>query len=913
MPRLRVIQHNVLFWDSRKYDLINTYRQFDPDIILINSHGLRDEKRLKIPGFKTYQQNVSNELNDGVAIAVKSRMRHKVHDDFLSETLAVEVETPDGPLIIATSYLPPRRPYLPHPDFLRLLRRQTPVFLVGDFNARHPYLGYTNTNQVGRDIVDYLRHQTATHIGPHFPTYFDLRTASTPDIALTNRANFLHYSFTPGPLTTSDHIPVILDISTSPLLIPATRRFNYNRTDWDAFTQDDALEMSNLPDISHGTLEEIDNALETWMTTVRTTADRLIPQTCFKLRSAPRPSRATQLLRIRFQALRDRARAIGWSYDHYRQYRQVKAALLDSRQSEARTHWGRKLASLAASHRDPRKFWREIKCLSGRTSGTDTYLVDSTGDKKFTNADREQLFTSLWDQVFREDYDDDFDDNDRVLDYMADSTYRTIPYATADPTRLTGTSPLDCFISAQELTAAIKRGKPTCPGGSKINSTILSYLPDSALSRLRAIFNAALSAGYFPDSFKQAEMRMIPKAGKPPTRPESYRPISLLEVPGKLLERVVIARLRTFLETGNHLHPAQYGFRSGRGTTHAIALATETIAVHQANRHRCNLVLRDVSKAFDRVWHLGLKYKILHLGLPAPVERLLCDFLVDRTARVRVGDHLGPAFPLATGVPQGSVLSPTLYSIYTSDCPVSDAGINLLYADDVSQVVFHPGRSSGMANARTSREVARINAFEKEWRIRTNLAKFKVIPLATRTPAPLVVDGDDVEFSPRGSLLGLSVSTTGYTSHVSQRVARAKSALTRLYRFRDLTTGLKLHLIKALILPILTYPPVPLHALSKTAISKLQRVQNSALRFAFGIRWDDYVTSAALHEAASLPALNVRLHEMAARIWTQMEAEGWDQFRALQTLHEEALPREHAMFPRSLRRIQDPPPAPRYR
>lgn len=913
MPRIRVIQHNVLHWDTRKFDLSNTYRQFDPDVVLINSHGLRDETRLKIPGFRIYQQNISNEINDGVAIAIKSHTRHKVHDDFLSETLAIEIETIDGPLLIATSYLPPRRPYLPHPDFLRLLRRQTPVFLVGDLNARHPYLGYTTSNQVGRDIVDYLRRQTALHIGPFFPTYFDFRTASTPDIALTNRVNFLHYSFTPGPLTTSDHIPTILDISTSPLLIPSVRRYAYNRVNWDAFSEDDALQMTDLPDVTYGTLEDIDAALETWMTTVKTTADRHIPLTSHKIRSAPRPSRTTQLLRIQFQALRDRASLRGWTYDDYRQYRHVKAILHDSRQTEARTHWGRKLASLAANHRDPRKFWREIKSLSGRTTGPDAYLIDTTGNKKFTNEEKEHLFTSIWDRVYREDYDDDFDNNDHVLDYMAHAVYRTFPFDSADPARLTGTSQLDCFISAQELAAAIKRGKPTSPGGSKINRTILSHLPASALARLRAIFNAALSAGYFPDGFKQAEMRMIPKAGKTPTRPENYRPISLLEVPGKLLERVVSARLRTYLETGNHLHPAQYGFRSGRGTVHAIALATETIAIHQANRYRCNLVLRDVSKAFDRVWHLGLKYKLLHLGLPAPVERLLCDFLDDRTARVRVGGHLGPAFPLTTGVPQGSVLSPTLYSIYTSDCPASEAGINLLYADDVSQIIFHPGRSSLMTNARTAREIARINAFEREWRIRTNLAKFKVVPLTTKTPAPLLVDGDDVEFSPRGTLLGLSISTTGYTSHVSQRVAKAKSALTRLYRFRDLTTGLKLHLIKALILPILTYPPIPLHALSKTAISKLQRVQNNALRFAFGTRWDDFVTSAALHEAASLPALNVRLHDMAARVWEQMDAEGWDQFQALRTQHDEALPREHAGFPRSLRRVQDPPPEPRYR
>ena len=292
------------------------------------------------------------------------------------------------------------------------------------------------------------------------------------------------------------------------------------------------------------------------------------------------------------------------------------------------------------------------------------------------------------------------------------------------------------------------------------------------------------------------------------------------------------------------------------------------------------------------------------------MERLLCDFLEDRTARIRVGGHLGPAFPLATGVPQGSVLSPTLYSIYTSDCPVSDAGINVLYADDVSQIVFHPGRSSRMTNARTSREIARINNFEKEWKIRTNLAKFSVIPLATRTPAPLIVEGDDVGLSMRGSLLGLSVSTGGYTGHVSQRVSKAKAALTKLYRFRDLAIGLKLHVIKSLVLPILTYPPVPLHVLSKTAISRLQKVQNSALRFAFGTRWDDFTSSESLHEAASIPALNVRLHDMAAKVWQRMEDEEWGQYLVLKTMHEETPQRQHAWFPRSLLRLENNPLSP---
>ena len=260
------------------------------------------------------------------------------------------------------------------------------------------------------------------------------------------------------------------------------------------------------------------------------------------------------------------------------------------------------------------------------------------------------------------------------------------------------------------------------------------------------------------------------------------------------------------------------------------------------------------------------------------------------------------------------MLFPTLYAKYTSDCPVSEAGVNAIYADDISQVTSHPGRSSRMLNLRTAREIDRINTFEAEWKIKTNKNKFKVISAASIKPAPLTIDGTRTEFSPTGVILGLSVSTRGYTSHVTTRVCKARAALATLYRFRSLDTKIKLHLIKALIIPILLYPPIPTHALSRNAISRLQRVQNSALRFALGTRWDDFRTSESLHEEASIPAINIRLHDLAYSTWQRMAEEGWDQFRLIQELHEGAPDRSHAWFPRSLLALErDPNPAPRYR
>ena len=212
--------------------------------------------------------------------------------------------------------------------------------------------------------------------------------------------------------------------------------------------------------------------------------------------------------------------------------------------------------------------------------------------------------------------------NDIVFEFLRANGHRISPHAGADPSQLSGISLLDSLISS-ELKYAIRSSKSTCPGGSKINKTVLPHLPDCALDQLQGIFNVALSAGYFPDRFKEAEMRIIVKSGKDPTQPDSYRPISLLEVPGKLFERVIARRLRGHLDGRNLYSPGQYGFRRGRGTTHAITIATETLVVHQASKYRCNVVLRDVSKAFDKVWHLGLKFKLLHLGLPDPAERLL--------------------------------------------------------------------------------------------------------------------------------------------------------------------------------------------------------------------------------------------------------------------------------------------------
>ena len=108
---LKIIQHNVQHWRTRKENLMAYYQeQNHPDIIFINRHGLKDNESLKIRGYRIVKINSTGEINDGSAICIKDSIKYKVDDDFITDVISVEVGTEIGPVMIATTYLPPRRP-----------------------------------------------------------------------------------------------------------------------------------------------------------------------------------------------------------------------------------------------------------------------------------------------------------------------------------------------------------------------------------------------------------------------------------------------------------------------------------------------------------------------------------------------------------------------------------------------------------------------------------------------------------------------------------------------------------------------------------------------------------------------------------------------------------------------------------
>ena len=127
--------------------MINIYNEIDPDLILINAHGNKNDEKIKIFNYTVYQSNKVNERNNGCAIAIKSNIKHRIREKFHSDLLSIELDTELGIIEIATSYVPPRVGYLHYPDFYRLLKQNHPVYYLGDLNARSRELGSRSDNQ----------------------------------------------------------------------------------------------------------------------------------------------------------------------------------------------------------------------------------------------------------------------------------------------------------------------------------------------------------------------------------------------------------------------------------------------------------------------------------------------------------------------------------------------------------------------------------------------------------------------------------------------------------------------------------------------------------------------------------------------------------------------------------------------
>ena len=864
----------------RKNELYNTYISENPDVILLNSTGVRNQEKIKIFQYNVYQKNKYNEPRAGIAIAIKRNIKHKLIDDFQEDVLAIEIETSRGPVVLCTTYLPPRRQIFPYQDILKVARRNSPAYIIGDLNAKHPTLSHTRgTNYFGNVVDNLITNNLLVHLGPDFNTTITHNGTGKPDIILGSRNLHHNLKITQGPVTSSDHIPIVLELATKPIMVNIKEKLNLKKANWENITVQLTEKMNNLNLENGGPKNKafIDNKINKWYKIIENTLEENTPKTRQKILPHPKETPRQKLLQYRYKNLKAVGERLGWTRLQREEFLNIQIELIEESHNNYYNNWKSLIRQTEIKYNDPKAFWQKIRKLMGGKNQSIPYMKDAQGNKLYSDTEKEQLFRSTWEEVFQitpeENQQFDRINEELVNNFINANRHRLQPYETADLERLDRNNPLTKPIELYNITEIIKQFKDKSPGESGIRNSILKQLPNIALQKLKELLNLALSMGYYIDLFKIAALCFVQKPGKDCTNAMNYRPISLLEVPGKIFGKILNIRIMNYLERNNLLNKNQYGFRKGRGTQVAITALYERIALAQRNKSRCNVVCRDISKAFDKVWHNGLKYKILNLNLPNIIEKIFCNFITDRSAKIRIGQVTGPPIPLLSGVPQGSILSPTLFIFYTADLPEPEVGCyDITFADDNTQIITYPHRSTRMLARKTEREIKRINQYEHKWKINTNKNKFQLLSISSYKPHDVTIDGEVIPFNRQAKILGLSLSTRGITCHITERTRKAKAEINKLKRFRLMEPKLQLHLYKTLVRPILEYPVIPLCMSSRSNTTKLQRVQSIAIRRAARNTWDTQrMTNETIHTNLDMVPINQRLYDLASRSWAKLD------------------------------------------
>jgi hypothetical protein len=174
----------------------------------------------------------------------------------------------------------------------------------------------------------------------------------------------------------------------------------------------------------------------------------------------------------------------------------------------------------------------------------------------------------------------------------------------------------------------------------------------------------------------------LPKPGKNHKFPQNLRPISPLPSTGKLFDKVILQIVQKHIKEKHLLNARQFSFRARHSSTLQCMRLADHVTLNFNYKMSTAAVFLNIEKAFDTTWHSGLLYKLSKLNFSTRIIKLISSFLLQRKFRVSVEGKMSTPRYMQAGVPQDSVLSPTLYNLYINDTPQT-IGVNLaLFADD---------------------------------------------------------------------------------------------------------------------------------------------------------------------------------------------------------------------------------------
>ena len=845
----------IVFWNARGIlSKLTEFQNFlfnkNIDIACVCETFLKRGKTLNIRGYQCLTLARERGRLGGLLILIKKSIHHSqimIPKLNILECIGINIHSSTGRAKhLILTYLPgkcqdgPIVKYLKR-DILNIHQKFANTFIVGDLNAKHTDWNCQSQNKAGTIIQDICEKYPLFVSAPSDHTYCPLSNffnPSTIDLIITDGHTEHSRPWVIKDFQ-SDHLPVRFDVQ---LQHCPTQQltFCYQRANWSLFR---ATLNQGLPDPELETQQpdpaSIDKAIEQLNETIMRARDVAIPLMNESKDRIIIPEELRTIIRLRnkfrskFIKNRDPTDKIIC--------KSLCAIINEEIASLKAKRWEKQLSAINSNN--PKiyqliKSRKSIKILPSLTNADETLLSN-------------QDIADDLAQNFAKAHQNPLKEANKAFTKKVERTVKNYIKG------FTNEQPV--IISKDEVWQIIHSIKPNkSPGPDQINGKLLKNISEKCFLNIVQIINNCWKSCYFPRAWKKATTVAIPKPDKDHRYSANYRPISLLSIIGKTLEKTIEKRITIAAHERKVLPDFQFGFRQRHSTNHQLVRIYNVIDKSLKNKSSTGLITLDIEKAFDSVWHDGLIFKLISWKFPRRLIELTKSFLQDRVFRVKIDNAYSNEQSIPYGSPQGSILSPILYNIYTSDIPTDEHCGIALYADDTA--IYTESRFVKQINKRLTGYFIKIERFYYKWKIKINSNKTTATFFTKRKTKQLPSDsltlgGCKIEWDSTVKYLGYTFDKTlTHAAHIDKTCVKCDNIIRVLYPFVNRKSAVPLNvkvlIYKLYIRPVLSYAFQLTTRASRTQFKKLIVKENKILRLLLNIPPD--TSTLRTHELAGM-------------------------------------------------------------
>lgn len=845
---LKIMIWNARGWSNKKEELQRYIREYDINVVTEIKCGMNDNFR--VSGYKSIIKNrISNTGRGigGVGIFIKGGIGVEEIDMGVAEDEVdcvgiriKNIEECEEAAILGIYRRPGPTTKKTWRNLLSSLKEEKNIILTGDFNAHNVIWNCEDTDRNGEVLWEVMEENdmiivndsTKSRIGEGGVRSSNIDLVfSTRDIFQFIECSQLEDSWG------SDHFPIVAELKVNRCVYKKkTNRLSKKKTDWERYEEImiDMEDKIDTEEFQEATMEKRYDMMVKSMIDAVEIATHGERESKKKKQNnkediTDKRSERKQIKRINNEknpvqwwdeecekAIEERKEALKKYYkdmtmENFIEYKRLRAVARKVIRRKKRENFVEFAGSLNKNS-DLSYVWKKMKIIKNSFNVVDW--------KKWQGEDREKVIRKEIDKIAPpwveiEELDDD-------MYRVEESSYNKE------------------FLMS-ELQNALRRVKTkSSPGLDHIEYKMLQKCGIKMKTELLIIFNECFRSGYMMKEWKRNQVIFIDKANK-----EKVRPITMSSCISKILERMINDRLMWWLEHNKLLDESQNGFRKGRSCNDNIARLSIEVEKGLMENDWTLVVFLDISSAYDNVNRKILIEKLNEIECPTKIVRYIDTWMKDRSTKLIINEKEEEERVINKGLPQGGVLSPLLYAVYTRNLGKDlEEGVNMLqYADDVA--VYITGKNIGGMEEKLERSLEKLDSLLLSIGLEIEPSKTKLIGFNRKGEINrnrgIELKGEMIRYEREASFLGIvyDVQTT-YRRQIETMKGKVEKRCNILRWLNRVSWGMEVNtallVYKAFVRSVIDYGLFVVFPKDLRNRNKVEKLQYKGIRIALGYR-----------------------------------------------------------------------------